>query len=234
LSSGIAYLEGDAFKRDGKATMTMSDQQIKDRSKELNRYGRVLNYRDNLERAIKERKQVTLYKYRSHNSNTERDRRVEPVQFVNGGDFILCYDIEDCKMKTFKLSRIQGVKVHKEKWQYEAKHERKNLDVCNYGNSGTSYHIIMDMTMTGSDTFCELFSKSRETVFTRLDNGKWRLDQIVNSLEPLVSFFMSNAGSVEIVDSEGSQLLKSRINDSLRYIANVLDLGSELERHIAS
>lgn len=64
-----------------------------------------------LEKAKNERKQVILKNYYSSNSNTVRDRLVEPLRVSAFDDMVFAYDVENEKISYFRMTRINGIEL---------------------------------------------------------------------------------------------------------------------------
>lgn len=79
--------------------------------------------------AIKTRRQVVLEGYASPHSQTTRDRFVEPFLLMNNNNEVRCYEPASGMNKTFKLSRMKGVRVLDSEWSCEACHRRMFTDV---------------------------------------------------------------------------------------------------------
>ena len=63
-----------------------------------------------LEKATTQRKQIILKRYYSSNSNSVRDRIVEPLKVSPFGDMVFAYDVEKEKISYFRITRIGGIK----------------------------------------------------------------------------------------------------------------------------
>jgi len=61
--------------------------------------------------AIQNERVVVLEKYHSLNSNTLKNRTVEPHCCVQNMEYLLAYDIESKKLKQFKISRVKDVEI---------------------------------------------------------------------------------------------------------------------------
>lgn len=79
--------------------------------------------------AIKMKRQVVLAGYASPHSQTTRDRFVEPFLLMNNNNEVRCYEPASGMNKTFKLSRMQDVRVLDSGWAYEDMHRRMFTDV---------------------------------------------------------------------------------------------------------
>ena len=64
---------------------------------------------DLLEKAKNEKKQIILKNYFSSNSNTVRDRLVEPLHVSPFDDMVFAYDLENEKISYFRMTRIGGI-----------------------------------------------------------------------------------------------------------------------------
>lgn len=64
---------------------------------------------DLLEKAKKEKVQVLLKNYHSSNSNTVKNRLVEPLHVSPFDDMVYAYDVENKKISHFRMTRIGGV-----------------------------------------------------------------------------------------------------------------------------
>jgi predicted DNA-binding transcriptional regulator YafY len=64
-----------------------------------------------LEKATTERKQIILKNYHSSNSNTVRDRLVEPLRVSAFDDMVFAYDVEKEKISYFRMTRIGGIEA---------------------------------------------------------------------------------------------------------------------------
>lgn len=82
-----------------------------------------------LYQAIRQRRTVVLEGYTSPHSNSQRDRVVEPFLFMNHQQEVRCYEPSTQMNKTFKLSRIQSVKLLDLAWTCEECHRQLNTDV---------------------------------------------------------------------------------------------------------
>jgi predicted DNA-binding transcriptional regulator YafY len=75
-----------------------------------------------LDKAVKEKKQVILQAYRSNNSESVADRRVEPFHLNVPEDIVQAYDLERRALRYFRLSRMERVVITDTSWQFETHH----------------------------------------------------------------------------------------------------------------
>jgi len=64
---------------------------------------------DLLEKAKREKMQILLKNYHSSNSNSVRDRLVEPLHVSPFDDMVYAYDVERQKISHFRMTRIGGI-----------------------------------------------------------------------------------------------------------------------------
>lgn len=87
-----------------------------------------LNKVDLLEQAQKEKKQVILKDYRSSNSNTVTDRKVEPFHINPAEDTLQSFDVDKRIPRHFRISRIARVQLLDTPWQFEGSHNILRTD----------------------------------------------------------------------------------------------------------
>jgi predicted DNA-binding transcriptional regulator YafY len=83
---------------------------------------------DQLNKAITEKKQAVIVQYQSSNSNTVRDRTVEPFKINAAEDTVQCYEPEKGDVAHFRISRIEDVRLTDTPWAFEPKHKNRSID----------------------------------------------------------------------------------------------------------
>lgn len=87
-----------------------------------------------LSKAIEQKKQVMLRSYASGNSQTIRNRIVEPFEFRDDFNLLWAFDNRLCENRQFKISRIGDVDVLPFSCENTAKHQSLPVDV--FSNTG--------------------------------------------------------------------------------------------------
>lgn len=100
-----------------------------------------------LTKAIEDKKRVVLERYRSRNSNTERDREVEPIIIDPNSQMLRALNVETLKSVHFKLSRMDRVRLLDKDWVHEAAHKNHPADVFDIVNQ---YRTNVDLTLNVS------------------------------------------------------------------------------------
>lgn len=101
---------------------------------------------DLLEQARQEKKQVILESYRSSNSNTISDRRVEPIHVSPADDMVHTYDVDKRVVNHFRISRFVRVNILEAPWQFEGWHNVRHTDPFRIvGNEQVMVHLRMSV-----------------------------------------------------------------------------------------
>lgn len=156
---------------------------------------------DRLETAKKQGKQVVLEKYRS-NSNTIKDRRIEPFFLDPELDTLQAYDVDKQTSNHFKLSRIERVIPTDDDWQYPHKHHYKYTDVFRIADDQQEM-VQLRLNVWGYNALVEAFPKSRADITAGSEPNTFEFQARVNRhFLGLVNFIMGNADHVEVVYPE--------------------------------
>lgn len=212
----VVYLDGVAYQRDGEECKVMNEDQILVRNESRKRIGKEAELEQIIRKAIKNKKQVVLHRYRSANSNQIGDRKVEPYAFVCKNESVMCYDVDKQAVRQFKLSRIGGITVLNTGWKYADMHNEKRTDVFDWSYTGTEYHIRMDMSLKAMSNFCEMYTNVSSQDYYQIGDNAWRFDITVYSLEPAIGFYLSMAKEITIQESEHAAMFKQGVNDYVR------------------
>ena len=154
-----------------------------------------------LSQAMKEKKVVLLCKYKSGNSGTIGDRRVEPFGYNEDYSMVWAYDHKDRKNKTFNIENFKLAELlEDEDWRFEAKHVKDKSDVFHtYGNN--PIRVVMRLDVLALKQLESEFFKASE--YVRPDGrDHWILDVKVYSLLSVGRFVMGLLNHIEILDSE--------------------------------
>lgn len=87
-----------------------------------------------LNKAINARKQVLLVNYASGNSQTVRNRRVEPFEFNDDFNLVWAFDTDVKKNRQFKVCRMDDVLETPFSWEFERLHRSSPVDI--FRNTG--------------------------------------------------------------------------------------------------
>lgn len=110
--------------------------------------------------AIRGRTQLVLKGYRSGHSGTIADRLVEPVEWSANYRQLHAYDVEKRAMRTFVVSRMEGVEPTGVRWKYEAEHVVPEVD-C-FWMSGEPEEVTLRMDLLALNLLHEEYPLSRQ------------------------------------------------------------------------
>ena len=87
-----------------------------------------------LRKAQQEKKQILLVNYASGNSQTIKNRLVEPFEFKDDFNLVWAFDKALKQNRQFKVCRIEDILESPLPWEYERQHESKPVDI--FRNTG--------------------------------------------------------------------------------------------------
>lgn len=173
---------------------------------------------DVLRRAIETKHQCVLQKYNSLNSKDLRDRLVEPFQLMNNTNEVRCYELDSGICKTFKVARIKGKVVWKEKkWEHSGRHVSYFTDIFGF-SSDKVLKVILRLTTVSKTILMEEFGLD-ETRFVMEDDAHFLVHLPICNMKGVGRFVMGLIDEVEIVKGyELRQYIKEKINEAKQLI----------------
>lgn len=139
-----------------------------------NKHHNISNIESQLKLAIQQKRSVLLKDYQSNNSNSCRDRHVEPHTFITNNQLITCLDLEDFKNKNFALSRIKAVEIRAETYQHENMHKKIETDIFKMAYTNNCYEITLHLDSTAKTLLLEETSATEDILTDNGDNS-WTL-----------------------------------------------------------
>jgi len=149
-----------------------------------------------LANAIEEKRQVMLMDYDSLNSETVRNRQVEPYSFTSDLAYLWAYDLDDDKNKLFKIKRIGSVALMDRAWENNHRHNKALTDVFGFAIS-KPLPLVMKMTGRAKTLLVEQYPKTAGLLEKVADC--WMLRTEVGDYTAPKSFCAGLAGEVEMV-----------------------------------
>ena len=151
-----------------------------------------------LYKAIRQRRTVVLEGYTSPHSNSQRDRVVEPFLFMNFQQEVRCYEPSSQMNKTFKLSRIQGVKLLDLNWANAESHRQLLTDVFMF-SAEEQQVITMRMGRLASSILREEYPRASR--YLKQDDGDhWLCRLPVCSFLGVGRFVMGLFEDIDVLD----------------------------------
>lgn len=184
-----------------------------------------------LEQAKRERRQVVLRGYRSHNQT--KDRLVEAYYIVSRMDIVICYDLEAGENRVYKISRIGSLETTDNTWCHQLKYRTEpKFDIFGMMDQEGLPAIRLKLRLKNyaKTLLMEEYPKARRLeekllgIEDRLvqESGPeetWLLDIHVNKLEGVGRFYLGMAPYIEIVEGDA---LKAYVREYIGRIAEQL------------
>ena len=154
-----------------------------------------------LNAAVKNQTRVILKDYRSTNSNTRKDRLIEPFHISVEDDIIHSFDCHEKAVRHFRMSRIERIEVLDEPWEYTASHYIAATDIFRITNKKQET-IHIRMMIGGVNELLERYPLSK-AYLTLYDETSYDLRCKVNAdFYGLSNFLMGYAHYIiEIIES---------------------------------
>ncbi len=164
-----------------------------------------------LRKAQQQRKQVLLVNYASGNSQTVKNRMVEPFEFKDDFNLVWAFDNVLKQNRQFKICRIEDVQETLIPWENERSHHSKPVDV--FRNTGDlNKHIDLVINLKAKNLLIEEYPLS-ERHLEKLGNNQFRLNIQVAKYEGPGRFVMGLIDDIQVIgDDSFRDYLKTRIN----------------------
>lgn len=154
-----------------------------------------------LSQAIDNKTQAVLLNYRSSNSSTVSDRKVEPFQFMADYKAIWCLDVADARNKQFKLSRIDKVQLTDIKWQYKPKHKAPFFDAFRMTSPEPVTQVKALLTLKAYNLICEEYPITKNYL-NKKKNNQYLLDIPIADFNGIGRFVLGLPGEVFVKEPE--------------------------------
>ena len=162
--------------------------------------------------AIIEGKQLLIKGYCSANSQSIRDRIVEPTCFTENYDSVSAFEIKTKLNKYFNIERMASVEVSETPMKYEAQHEFYKPDIFGFQGKSMNKGIELQMTMRAYLVLKEEYPMSAAFIKLIPDTGKYYFKASVQSFKAPGRFVMGFLEEVKVVGSK----------EFIRYIQRVV------------
>lgn len=166
-----------------------------------------------LRKACQERKQILLVNYASGNSQTVKNRMVEPFEFKDDFNLVWAFDTALKQNRQFKVCRMERVQETPFAWEYEHSHRLKPVD-C-FRNSGElDKEIEFTLTLKAKNLLIEEYPLT-ERFLTMISDKQYRLKAPVAKYEGPGRFVLGLAEDIELAGDKGFlNYLKIKIQKS--------------------
>lgn len=155
----------------------------------------------NIYEAIKQHRLVVLEGYSSPHSNTQGDRTVEPFLLMNGNQEVRCYELSSKMNKTFKLSRIQEVRLLDLLWSHESRHRQMLTDVFMFSSEQQTV-VKLRMGRLATSLLREEYPRA-ERYIEPDDECHWLVEMPVSSYIGIGRFVLGLMDDIEVLADDG-------------------------------
>ena len=164
-----------------------------------------------LRNAQKEKKQILLINYASGNSQTVKNRMVEPFEFKDDFNLIWAFDTAINQNRQFKICRIEDLSESLLPWEYERLHRSKPVDI--FRNTGDlNKQIEFSLNLKARNLLIEEYPLS-ERFLSKINNNQFVLKAPVAKYEGPGRFMLGLAEDIQIMGDDGFlDYLKTKIN----------------------
>lgn len=163
-----------------------------------------------LNKAIGNKRQVLLVNYASGNSQTVKNRRVEPFEFKDDFNLVWAYDTDLEKNRQFKISRMENVLETPLHWKHEMQHHSKPVDV--FRNTGElSKRVEFELNVRAKNLLAEEYPLA-EKYITAIADNHFLFNAPVAKYEGPGRFVLGMAEDVRLTGDEGfREFVKQKI-----------------------
>lgn len=164
-----------------------------------------------LRKAQQQKKQILLINYASGNSQTVKNRMVEPFEFKDDFNLIWAFDTAINQNRQFKICRIEDIQETILPWEYERSHRSKPVDI--FRNTGDlNKQIEFRLNLKARNLLIEEYPLS-ERFLTKINNNQFVLKAPVAKYEGPGRFVLGLAEDIQLIGDGGfHDYLKTKIN----------------------
>ncbi|WP_319482095.1 WYL domain-containing protein [uncultured Draconibacterium sp.] len=154
-----------------------------------------------LNQAKKGRRQVLLVDYSSGNSQTVRNRRVEPFEFKEDFNLLWAFDTELKKNRQFKICRIGDIVTTPFDWEFERLHRSMPVDV--FRNTGElNKQVEFTMNLRARNLLTEEYPLAGKNIAEK-PNNKFLFKAPVAKYEGPARFVLGIAEDISLIGDGG-------------------------------
>lgn len=154
-----------------------------------------------IQQALKQKQQILLVNYSSGNSETVKNRLVEPFEFKDDFNLIWAFDTELKQNRQFKICRIQDLIESPIKWEHEHLHRSKPVDI--FRNTGDLNKTIeLTLNLKARNLLIEEYPLS-ERYLTQFKSNQFGLKVPVAKYEGPARFVLGLAENIQVNGDKG-------------------------------
>jgi predicted DNA-binding transcriptional regulator YafY len=165
-----------------------------------------------LKAAKDNRKQVQLLNYASGNSQTIKNRLVEPFEFNDDYNLVYAFDTGSKENRQFKVCRIQDVQETLLDWKFGLKHRSMPVDA--FRNSGLmDKQVAFEMNLRARNLLVEEYPLTEKSI-TSTARNRFLFEASVAKYEGPGRFVLGIADDIRLIGDNGFRVwLKEKIKN---------------------
>ncbi len=170
-----------------------------------------------LRKAMQTKKQILLINYASGNSQTVKNRMVEPFEFKDDFNLVWAFDTGLRQNRQFKICRIEDVQESPLPWEYEWSHRSKPVDI--FRNTGDlDKQVEFGLSLRAKNLLVEEYPLS-ERFLTKVNNKQFEFKAPVAKYEGPGRFVLGLAEEIQLKGDEGFlKFVKIKINKCKEFL----------------
>ncbi len=154
-----------------------------------------------LNKAIKDKRQILIVNYSSGNSQSIRNRMVEPFEFKEDFTLIWAFDTELCENRQFKVCRMGDVELTDFGWKHEREHHSLPVDV--FRNTGELTKVVeFELNVRARNLLAEEYPLSQNAI-KEITKNRYLFKTTVAKYEGPGRFVLGIADDIKLVGDKG-------------------------------
>lgn len=177
-----------------------------------------------LRKAQRDKKQILLINYSSGNSQTVKDRLIEPFEFKDDFNMVWAYEPSIMQNRQFKICRIEDVRETPLNWEFERSHRSKPVDI--FRNTGDlNKQIEFRLNLKARNLLIEEYPLA-ERFITKIGTNSFVLKTSVAKYEGPGRFVLGLADDIQPIGDEAFlEYLKKKVDKCLQSFAHSTNFG---------
>ncbi len=177
-----------------------------------------------LRKAQKEKKQILLINYASGNSQTVKNRMVEPFEFKDDFNLVWAFDTALKQNRQFKVCRIEDIQESPLPWEYERQHKSKPVDI--FRNTGDlNKNVTCTLSLKAKNLLVEEYPLA-ERFLSPAGKNHFLLNVAVAKYEGPGRFMMGLDEDVQVKGDEGfREYLKIKVSKCAQILSGSTNSG---------
>ena len=177
-----------------------------------------------LRTAQQAKKQILLINYASGNSQTVRNRMVEPFEFKDDFNLLRAFDTQLKKNRQFKICRIEDISETPFQWEHEFSHRSLPVDI--FRNTGElDKQIEFTLNLWAKNLLTEEYPLSAKYI-TIISPNQFVFKSLVAKYEGPDRFVLGIAEDIQLIGDEGFRhFLQIKMDNYQHFFSRSANVG---------